>query len=182
MLYHFNSYFCLVKAFLKYCSLFFLLFGANGQALSQDIDPVIQQMTQNLVSWTQEQFRLYGKVDQVKLDSMNQVIRNRQAEIELQKKETQAAMDTTGSKQIRVTMQQGNVITVPQGKRWKVKHVTCQTGIGDYSVLVTSVKFKDSYAEGEKIVMPAFTPEANLLTSDMSEISYNFVIIESKIK
>jgi len=79
-------------------------------------------------------------------------------------------------------MMQGNTITVPAGVKWKVKNVTCQTGIGEYSILVTSVKFKDEYLPGERISMPGLTPEASLLTSDMSAVTYNFKIIETKIK
>jgi hypothetical protein len=176
-----NCYFCLVIQLMKYSSLLFLLLTTAVQVRAQDVSPEIQQMTQEVIRWTQQQFNLYGRVHQHKLDSMNQLIRSKQAELELKKKDVQASADTAKGKVINVSMQQGNMLTVPAGKVWKIKRVTCQADIGGYSVLVTSVKFKDSYNEGEKIVMPAFTPEASLLTSDISGISYNFVVLENDI-
>jgi hypothetical protein len=182
MLYHFNYYLCLGKVFLKYCSLFLLMLALDTAVYCQVMDPEIDQMTQDVIKWTQDQFQKYGKVDPHKLDSLNQLIRDRQAEIDLQKKAMAVSNDTIDGKLINKALVQGNMLVVPAGKIWNVRRVTCQTGAGEYSVLVTSVKFKDRYLASEKIIMPAFTPEASLLTSDMSTISYNFVILESEIK
>jgi hypothetical protein len=157
-----------------------LMTGEPG--FSQDVDPEIQQMTQEVIKWTQEQFQKYGAVDQRKLDSMNMKIREKQIELNTKKVVTLHAGDTVSGKVIHVAMVQSTTLTVPEGKMWKVKRVTCQTGMGDYNILVNSVKFKEQYKAGEKIIMPAFTPEASLLTSDMSVISYNFEIIEIEAK
>jgi hypothetical protein len=162
------------------CTFLWLLTTPESDA--QTLDPEIQQMTQELIAWTQQQFELYGAVDQQKLDSMNQRIRDRQAELDAEQKALIQRSDSVGEKLIRRVMMQSYVLEVPNGKIWRVKRVTCQTGIGDFAVLVTSVKFKEAYEYGEKITMPAFTPEASLLTSDLNAVSYHFEIIESEIK
>jgi hypothetical protein len=150
-----------------------------GQA--QGMDPEIQRMTDELIRWTQEQFEKYGSVDPQKLDSMNLMIRQRQDELASGGGRTEPVSATEG-KEIIVPMINSTQMKVPPGKIWKVKHLTCQAGIGEYSVLVTSVKFREQYAEGENITVPAFTPEASLLTSDMSTVTYHFKIIETEIK
>jgi hypothetical protein len=162
--------------------LFLFILSTGNRVFSQEVNPEIQQMTQEVIKWTQEQFQKYGTIDQRKLDSMNLKIREKQNELNSKKVVNLQAGDTVSGKVIHVAMTQGNIITVPEGKIWKVKRVTCQMGMGEYSVLVNSVKFKEKYLAGEKIVMPAFTPEASLLTSEMNVISYNFDIIESDIK
>lgn len=154
---------------------------ATGGLKAQNMDPEIQQMTDALIKWTQEQFTLFGKVDHHKLDSMNQLIRLRQEELAARTQGNAPAADSN-AREINVTMINSSLLVVPEGKIWKVKHVTCQTGLGDYNILVTSVKFREQYLPGESITMPAFTPEAALLTSDMSEVTYNFKIIEKEIK
>jgi hypothetical protein len=170
-----------LKLVIKYCFLLFVMLGAGNTLLfAQEMDPEIQKMTEEVLKWTQAQFQKNGTIDQHKLDSMNQRIRDRQAELNAQKQTNKVSADTLSGKIINVAMFQGNQIVVPAGKIWRVKSVICQTGVGEYSVLVTSVKFKEKYLAGETITMPAFTPEASLLTEDMSSITYNFKIIETE--
>lgn len=156
-----------------------MLIGYKSHA--QNMDPEIAKMTDELMQWTQEQYQTYGTIDQHKLDSMNQRIRDRQKEIE---NLNGTLAENNGNTQqegklIKITMVQTNAITVPSGKTWKVKRAIVQAGIGGFSVVVSSVKFKDSYSAGEQIIMPAFTPEASLLTSDQSNVTYILDIIEN---
>jgi hypothetical protein len=150
---------------------------------AQSMDPEIQQMTDELLKWTQQQFEKNGSVDQKKLDSMNTRIRLKQEEIAARKKQAPAVADSAvGEKLITVELTQGGMLSVPEGKIWKVKQATCSAGIGEYKILVGSVTFKDEYGPGEKIIMPAYTPEASLLTEDFSSIIYTFNIIERSLK
>ncbi|MEI6766620.1 MAG: hypothetical protein WCM76_13385 [Bacteroidota bacterium] len=150
---------------------------------AQSMDPEIQQMTDELLKWTQQQFEKNGSVDQHKLDSMNTRIRLKQDEITARKMQAPSVADSAkGEKLITVELTQGGMLTVPEGKIWKVKQATCSSGMGEYKILVGSVKFKEEYGPGEKIIMPAYTPEASLLTEDFSSIIYSFNIIERSIK
>lgn len=163
--------------------LFLIIFVfSNLTVNTQNIDPSIQPKIDSLNAWIKHQLETTGTIDQVKLDSMNQNIRNAQnklsSEIQINSENISLNVNKQTEKKLTRDMMPGSVFTVPEGVVWQIKKVSCKTDMGGYSVLVTSVKFKDEYKSGEKISMPAFTSEASLLSEDTSSVIYTFEIIE----
>lgn len=73
----------------------------------------------------------------------------------------------------------GSAFTVPEGKVWKVKSLTCNTGT--YNIVVTSIKFEPLYKAGEKIITPFWSAEAELLDGNgNSSLMYVLTVAESK--
>lgn len=149
---------------------------------AQNISPDIQYKIDSLNAWISKQYEANDTIDQKKLDSMNQNIREAQkklsvANLQYEDKSKLQSYNNEGKIIIR-DMMPGSVFTVPEGVIWKVKRVSCKSDMGSYSVMVTSVKFKEQYETGDKISMPAFTSEASLLSEDTYSVVYNFEIIE----
>lgn len=72
----------------------------------------------------------------------------------------------------------GSAFTVPKDKIWKVESLFCSAG--SYNVKVTSVKFKAQYLAGEKITLPAWCAEAELLdAANSSSLMYLLKLRES---
>lgn len=74
----------------------------------------------------------------------------------------------------------GSAFTVPEGKVWNVKSVFCNTG--SYNIKVTSVKYKDEYLPGEKVTLPSWCAEAELLDGGNSSSMMYSVKIEERRK
>jgi len=157
------------------------LFGSNQALKSQSIEPAIQAKIDSLNTWIKLQLETTGQIDKYILDSLNHNIREAQNRINSSTYIASGSNNESDEKTIMKDMMPGSVFTVPQGVKWRIKRISCKTDMGGYSVLVTSVKFKEFYSQGEQISMPAFTSEASLLTEDTSSVIYTFEIIESTI-
>jgi len=168
---------------IKIFCIFAFLFLQSMLISAQNISPDIQYKIDSISAWITKQYESNGTIDQKVLDSMNQSIREAQKRLSVAnsqcdgKSKSQSDNKEEGKIIIR-DMMPGSVFTVPEGVVWKIKRVSCKSDMGSYSVLVTSVKFKEQYEAGEKISMPAFTSEASLLSEDTSSVIYKFEIIE----
>jgi hypothetical protein len=144
---------------------------------SQSITPQQQAKIDSLSSYIHLQLS-QGKVpDQQYIDSVNAVIR---------KMNSVTPQDSTAiaSDSVKLITKQslaGSTFTVPAGKTWKVKRVYVNDG-GSYNILVTSVKYEKVLAEGEKIIVPSWTAEAELLGGDKSSFFYIYQLEESVLK
>lgn len=171
-----------MKIYLKYIFSILITFiiSCNLPVKTQNIDPAIQPKIDSLNAWIKNQLETIGVIDQAKLDSMNEDIRLAQKNISSATNKKSADNNHTNQteKNIVRDMMPGSVFTVPDGVIWKIKKVSCKTDMGGYSILVTSIKFKEQYDSGDKISMPAFTSEASLLSEDTSSVLYTFEIIE----
>ena len=169
--------------------IFYIIFVLSLSSVSmaeikaQNIDPTIQAKIDSLNIWIKKQIETTGTIDQKQLDSMNQLIK--EAQLNLNVKTNNVGNENIIEKQQQETgkliirdMMPGSTFIVPEGVKWKIKRISCKTEMGGYSVLVTSIKLKELYEAGEKISMPAFTPEASLLTEDSSSVIYTFEIFE----
>jgi hypothetical protein len=59
------------------------------------------------------------------------------------------------------TIMAGSSLTVPEGQYWKIEKVTCSGG--SYAVRVRSLEKDTVYTPGQRIVIPSFVAEAELL-------------------
>lgn len=71
----------------------------------------------------------------------------------------------------------GGSITVPSSKTWQVKNIYVNNG-GSYNILVTSIKYNKPLAEGSKIYSPTWCAEAELIGSDITSLTYIYIIEE----
>ena len=73
----------------------------------------------------------------------------------------------------------GSIFTVPEGKAWTVKRVTCAAG--GYSLIVGSTKYDKTYMPGDKIAVPFYAPEIDLIGDGKADVYFRFEIIEHSI-
>jgi hypothetical protein len=142
---------------------------------SQGVSPQQQAKIDSLMMYVNLQLK-EGKVpDQKYIDSTNAVIRNMNQQT--------ARVDSLGkiipdsTKEITKQLMAGSIFSVPPGKTWKVKRVYVNDG-GSSNILVTSLKFEHTFAAGEKIAVPSWTAEGELLNGDQSGFIYIFKIEE----
>lgn len=148
---------------------------------AQGLSPVVQGKVDSLNKWVQEQLKTSGKIDQLKLDSMNAQIRKAQEAEGKKTKVQNQELNAQGQKLLSKQGMLGTSFTVPHYKIWKVKRVFVSDNSG-HNVLVSSVLFPDEFKEGEKIHVPSWTAESNLLGNDQGSLNYIFEIIETEIK
>lgn len=154
----------------------------TAELYSQNIAPSVQAKIDSLNAWMQEQLATSGTIDTAELQKWNVKIREEQKRV----KESQMADTNPGEpKDARIKKFSGYVgtaFTVPEKKMWRVKRVTVSAGLGEYSVLVTSVKFDQDYRAGDVIFTPGFSSEAALLTQDQTTVLYAFEIMEFDVE
>jgi hypothetical protein len=153
----------------------------HNRSNAQGMSPAVQARVDSLNRWVQQQLKMNGKIDQHKLDSMNAGIRQMQQEETKMAKVAEKELKKNDQSLITKQGMLGTSFTVPKSKTWLVKRLLVSDN-GGHNVLVTSVKFPSEYKEGEKIAVPSWTAESNLLGTDMSVLNYIFEIIETEIK
>lgn len=163
-----------MKMFKAFVVLTFSLLS-NSLLFAQGMTPEQQAKVDSLMSWVKQQ-HLQGKpVDQKKLDSANAAIRAMAP--------SQAKKDSiiarTGITEITKQAMAGGAFTVPEGKQWVVKRCYVNNG-GSYNIL-TSVKFSNPYKAGEKVQIPSYSAEAELLNGDKTGFFYILKIEESNL-
>jgi hypothetical protein len=72
----------------------------------------------------------------------------------------------------------GSSITVPAGVTWQVDRVFVNNGTG-YNIQIRNANFKSSYSSGEKIFVPLYIAEMELLDKK-EEVFYIFYITQRK--
>ena len=147
---------------------------------AQGVSPEVQLRIDSLNKWVQMQLKTTGAIDQKKLDSLNADIRLFQQEEKKNAKEDRTGKQSSAEKIISKQGMVGTTFSVPSSRIWKVKRVFVSDN-GGHNILVTSVRFPSEYHAGEKINVPAWTAESNLLGADMGSLNYIFEIIESEI-
>lgn len=166
---------------MKFIFIIMCVFLTQIPVKAQGLSAAVQGKVDSLNKWVQEQIKTSGKIDQLKLDSMNAQIRMAQ-EAEAEKTKVQnRELNTQGQKLLNKQGMLGTSFTVPLSKIWKVKRVFVSDNSG-HNILVSSVLFPGEYKEGEKIHVPSWTAESNLLGNDQSLLNYIFEIIETEIK
>lgn len=148
---------------------------------AQNISPLIQSKIDSLNRWVQTELREKGKIDQEKLEKMNAEIRLAQNEELKKSKWAKEELKTDNQNLITKQGMVGSAFTVPSSKKWYVKRVLVSDNSG-HKVVVSSIPFSKEYAEGEKIQVPSWTAESNLLSDDLSILNYIFEIIETEYK
>jgi hypothetical protein len=157
----------------------FVLFCFSSALFSQGTTPQQQAKIDSLMSYISLTMK-EGKVpDQRYIDSMNVVIRSMNQQVVV--KDSTGKIIPDSIKEITKQSLAGSGLTVPAGKTWRVKRLYVNDG-GSYNILVTSVKFDKPFAEGEKLVAPGWTAEAELLGGDQTGFFYIFKIEESDKK
>jgi hypothetical protein len=142
---------------------------------SQGVSPQQQAKIDSLMMYVNTQLQ-EGKVpDQKYIDSTNAVIRNMNQHTVRVDSLGKTIPDST--KEITKQSMAGSILSVPAGKNWKVKRVYVNDG-GSSNILVTSLKFDHTFMEGEKIAVPSWTAEGELLNGDQSGFTYIFKIEE----
>ncbi len=142
----------------------------------QGMTPQQQAKVDSLMSWIKAQHMSGKPIDQKKIDSANAAIR---AMAPAQTK-TNDTLAKPGGGEITKQSMAGTSFTVPAGKQWVVKRVYVNNG-GSYNIL-TSLKFDKPYKEGEKLFVPLYSAEAELLNGDKSSFFYIFKIEETNLK
>jgi hypothetical protein len=154
------------------------IFIFSSAFLSQGVTPEQQRKIDSLMLYVNTRLQNNKPVDQGYIDSVNAVIRS------MNPKSTVAgpqSLKADSAKEITKQSMAGTSFTVPAGKTWKVKRMYVNDG-GSYNILVTSIKFDKPYSEDEKLLVPAWTAEAELLSGDKSGFNYIFKIEESSSK
>jgi hypothetical protein len=141
------------------------------------MSPEVQAKVDQLNAWIKQQLSSGKEINQKRLDSMNADIRAFQASHN-KISGTRPSPESMKGKLITKQGMVGNSYTVPEGKQWKVKRVFVSDGNG-HNVLIGSISFSKVLDAGEKLTTPAWSAEANLLSNDISNLSYIFEIEES---
>lgn len=149
------------------------------QLSAQGVTPEQQVKIDSMMAYIQRQAKNNKPVDQRKIDSMNTVIRALNPKTIVKDSSVKIISDTTH--EITKQSMAGTSFTVPQGKQWKVKRVFVNDG-GSYNILASSLKFDKPLKEGEKLFVPTWCAEAELLNGDKSAFTYIFKIEETILK
>ena len=74
----------------------------------------------------------------------------------------------------------GASFDVPEGMLWKVNRILVNNGA--YNIIVTSIQYDHILSRGEKIIVPLWCAESNLLDVENNSLLYTFEIQEQKIQ
>ena len=152
-----------------------VLFLFSLNAFSQGMTPLQQAKVDSLLQWINLQ-HLNGKpIDQHHIDSVNQVVRA--MNVPVKKFDTSSVSKKEGVNMIEKQGMVGTNFTVPENTIWLIKRVYCNDG-GSYNVLVTSIKYDKPLMAGEKLFVPTWTAEAELLNKKSTTFNYIFKIEE----
>lgn len=146
---------------------------------AQGVHPEVQAKIDSLQQWIQTELQTNGSIDQAILEDWNKRIRA--AQDRLSREGMAKSGLVPGESKAEVKTFSGFVGTsfrVPEGKRWEVRKVTVSGGMGEYQILVTSLRFNKPLDAGEVLTTPSFTAEASLVTEDQSTPMYTFEILE----
>ena len=72
----------------------------------------------------------------------------------------------------------GGSLTVPDGMTWHIDRIFVNSGMG-YNIQISNANFKSNYTSGEKILMPLYLAEMELLDKN-AEVVYIFYINQRK--
>jgi hypothetical protein len=149
------------------------------EIVAQGVHPEVQVKIDSLQQWIQTELQTKGTIDQAALEDWNKRIR--EAQERLAREGTSKGGLIPGESKAEVKTFSGFVGTsfrVPEGKRWEVRKVTVSGGLGEYQILVTSLRFDRPLDAGAVLSTPSFTAEASLVTEDQSTPMYTFEILE----
>ena len=152
-----------------------VLFLFSLNTFSQGMTAQQQLKVDSLLQWINLQ-QVNGKpIDQHHIDSVNQVIRA--MNVPVKKSDTSSVSKKDGVNMIEKQGMVGTSFTVPENTIWLVKRVYCNDG-GSYNVLVTSIKYDKPLMAGEKIFVPTWSAESELLNKKSTTFNYIFKIEE----
>ncbi len=156
----------------------FIFLSVQG-GFAQGVHPEVQAKIDSLQQWIQTELQTKGTIDQAVMEDWNKRIRDTQER--LSREGSSARGLISGESKAEVKTFSGFVGTsfkVPEGKRWEVRKVTVSGGMGEYQILVTSIRFERPLNAGEVLTTPSFSAEASLVSEDQSTPMYTFEILE----
>lgn len=156
-----------------------VLFCVSMNSFSQGMSSEQQAKVDSLLQWIKLQQANGKPIDQHYIDSVNQVVRSMNAPIK--KADTTSSSKKDGVNMIEKQGMVGTSFTVPENTIWMVKRVYCNDG-GSYNVLVTSIKYDKPLMAGEKLYVPSWSAESELLNKKSSTFNYIFKIEEFSSK
>ena len=162
--------------FLRFVLCFVLMLGLTDVSFSQGVHPEVQAQIDSLQNWIEKQISVHGSIDQNELSSWNEKIRQTQARISQEGVRSNSLNPDARERVFSGLL--GTSFTVPEGKKWQVRKVTVSAGLGEYQVLVTSIRFPDIMSPGEVLRTPSFCSEGSLLAEDASSLMYTFHVLE----
>lgn len=156
-----------------------LVSGIVTGVKAQGVHPEVQAKIDSLQQWIQHELQTKGSIDQAELEAWNAKIRETQERIAAGATDVQAG----GSRESRAEVKTfsgfvGTSFRVPAGKRWEVRKITVSGGMGEYQILVTSIRYTKPLEAGEILATPSYSAEAALISDDQSSPMYTFEILE----
>jgi len=161
----------------------FVFISLSGSLSAQGVHPEVQAKIDSLQAWITEKATKGESIDPQILENWNLRIRKAQDNLKNSPPSEMGIQPNTGPAAEMKTMSGyvGTSFQVPTGKQWKIRKVTCSSGLGEYQILVKSISFPSVLNPGETLKTPTFSSEAALLSEDQTEIIYTFEIMEFQI-
>ncbi len=168
-------------------SLILVLIGltCSMRSLAQGVPPSVQAKIDSMQAWIAQEAEAGRPIEQEALEAWNRRIRAEQDRVnalsEADRKQAEQSVGSSAELK-QFSGMTGTAFTVPAGKAWKLRRVTCSAGMGDYQILVKSIAFPEELSEGEVLQTPSFSSEAALVAEDQSEIMYTFEVLQFDLK
>ena len=148
----------------------------QGLVHAQVMRPEVQKLVDSLNTWVLTNVQA-GTLDTAELAAFNKYIRQVQDSLDRQVVNSSVAIGDS-SALIHKSVMAGSVLSVPTGVYWHMLKAYVKSDQDGYRVVAASLKWKDRYLPGEKIIAPSFSSEASLLSGELSAMFYDFDILE----